>query len=66
MRLLGLDPVRQHTGWGRIVAHAYRLRFLAEGFVSTSAHDALADRLLILNKGLAETFAFLPPDEAAV
>ncbi|MFO0187403.1 MAG: crossover junction endodeoxyribonuclease RuvC, partial [Alphaproteobacteria bacterium] len=66
IRILGLDPGLQHTGWGLIETDGYRLRFVAEGVVSTSARDALGDRLLILHLGLAETFANLQPDEAAV
>jgi hypothetical protein len=62
----GLDPGLQHTGWGLIETDGYRLRFVAEGVVSTSARDALGDRLLILHQGLAETFANFQPDEAAV
>jgi hypothetical protein len=65
IRILGLDPGLQHTGWGLIESDGYRLRFVAEGVVSTSARDALGDRLLILHQGLAEAFANLQPDEAA-
>ena len=66
IRILGLDPGLQHTGWGLIESDGYRLRFVAEGVISTSARDALGDRLLILHQGLAEAFANLQPDEAAV
>jgi crossover junction endodeoxyribonuclease RuvC len=66
IRILGLDPGLQHTGWGLIESDGYRLRFVAEGVVSTSARDALGDRLLILHQGLAEALANLQPDEAAV
>jgi crossover junction endodeoxyribonuclease RuvC len=45
--ILGLDPGLQHTGWGLIESDGYRLRFVAEGVISTSARDALGDRLLI-------------------
>jgi Holliday junction resolvasome RuvABC endonuclease subunit len=65
IRILGLDPGLQHTGWGLIESDGYRLRFVAEGVISTSARDALGDRLLILHQGLAQAFANLQPDEAA-
>jgi len=33
MRLLGLDPGLQHTGWGVIEAEGSRLSFVAAGTV---------------------------------
>lgn len=66
IRILGLDPGLQHTGWGLIEHDGFRLRFLAEGVVSTLARDDLADRLLVLHRGLAAVLALHSPEEAAV
>lgn len=66
IRILGLDPGLRHTGWGLIEHDGFRLRFLAEGVVSTSAAAALPDRLLELHRGLAEVIALHLPEEAAV
>jgi crossover junction endodeoxyribonuclease RuvC len=66
IRILGLDPGLQHTGWGLIEHDGFRLRFLAEGVVSTTAAEALPDRLLALHRGLAEVIGRLAPEEAAV
>ena len=66
VRILGLDPGLQHTGWGLIEHDGFRLRFVAEGVVSTHAGEALADRLLALHRGLASLIGEWTPDEAAV
>jgi crossover junction endodeoxyribonuclease RuvC len=66
IRILGLDPGLQHTGWGLVEHDGFRLRFLADGVVSTSSGEELAARLLVLHRGLAEVIAQWTPDEAAV
>jgi crossover junction endodeoxyribonuclease RuvC len=66
MRLLGLDPGLQRTGWGLIEARGNALRFLAAGVVTTEpAHD-LASRLDTLYRGLQEVVARHRPQAAAV
>ena len=45
MRLLGLDPGLQRTGWGVIEAAGNRLGFLAAGVVVTDPDDKRAVRL---------------------
>jgi crossover junction endodeoxyribonuclease RuvC len=66
IRILGLDPGLQHTGWGLIEHDGFRLRFLADGVVSTAAQDELPRRLLTLHAGLAAVIGRWAPDEAAV
>jgi crossover junction endodeoxyribonuclease RuvC len=66
IRILGLDPGLQHTGWGLVEHDGFRLRFLGEGAVSTSAGDELPHRLLLLHRGLEAVIAEWTPDEAAV
>ena len=66
IRILGLDPGLQHTGWGLVEHDGFRLRFIADGVVSTRAGEELAQRLLALHRGLAEVIASWTPDEAAV
>ena len=66
VRILGLDPGLQHTGWGLIEHDGFRLRFRADGVVSTRADEDLPMRLLALHKGLAAVIAEWTPDEAAV
>ncbi len=66
VRILGLDPGLQHTGWGMVEHDGFRLRFLADGVISTTPQSALPERLLILHRGLAAVIAEWAPDEAAV
>ena len=66
MRLLGLDPGLQRTGWGVIEAHAHVLRFVAAGVVATDPGKDLALRLDALYRGLQEVVAGQAPDAAAV
>jgi crossover junction endodeoxyribonuclease RuvC len=66
IRILGLDPGLQHTGWGLVEHDGFRLRFCAEGVISTNAADDLPHRLLVLHQGLARVIAEQSPDEAAV
>jgi crossover junction endodeoxyribonuclease RuvC len=66
IRILGLDPGLQHTGWGLIEHDGFRLRFRGEGVISTSAEEDLPQRLLALHRGLAAVIAEWTPDEAAV
>jgi crossover junction endodeoxyribonuclease RuvC len=66
MRLLGLDPGLQRTGWGVIEADANRLRFLAAGVVVTDPGQELACRLDALYRGLKEVVADHTPELAAV
>jgi crossover junction endodeoxyribonuclease RuvC len=66
VRILGLDPGLQHTGWGLVEHDGFRLRFVADGVISTSAGDELHHRLLLLHRGLAQVIAEMAPDEAAV
>ena len=66
MRLLGLDPGLQRTGWGVIETAGSRLRYVAAGVVVTDPEDALALRLDALYRGLKEVVAGHAPDLAAV
>jgi crossover junction endodeoxyribonuclease RuvC len=66
MRLLGLDPGLQRTGWGLIEVLGNRLQFLEAGIVTTDpAHD-LAIRLDALYRGLQEVVLRHRPHAAAV
>jgi crossover junction endodeoxyribonuclease RuvC len=66
MRLLGLDPGLQRTGWGLIEARGNHLRFLEAGVVATDPAHALAVRLDALYRGLQEVVARHGPEAAAV
>ncbi|MBL6078542.1 crossover junction endodeoxyribonuclease RuvC [Belnapia sp. T18] len=66
VRLLGLDPGLQHTGWGMVESIGNRLRHLADGVISTDADQPLAERLCTLHRGLAALIEQWRPQEAAV
>lgn len=56
VRLIGLDPGLQKTGWGVIEADGNRLRFVAKGVVATDGGAPMASRLLELYRGLIAIF----------
>ncbi|MBO1077015.1 crossover junction endodeoxyribonuclease RuvC [Roseomonas marmotae] len=66
VRLLGLDPGLQHTGWGVVESTGNRLRHIADGVVSTSAELPLAERLCQIHRALNALMEIWKPDEAAV
>ena len=66
MRIIGIDPGLQRTGWGVIDARDNRLSFVAEGTVTSNAKLALAERLMQLHDGLVEVIETWSPQQAAV
>ncbi len=66
MRLLGLDPGLQISGWGIIDVEGNRLTHVADGVVRTNPKDSLAERLVQLYDGLVEVIDIYKPSEAAV
>lgn len=66
VRLLGLDPGLQHTGWGMVACAGNHLRHLGDGVISTDTGQELAARLAALHRALNELIAAWQPDEAAV
>jgi len=66
MRIIGLDPGLQHTGWGVIEAKGTHLHFLGAGVVHSDAKAGLAKRLVQLHDGLRLVLDQYEPEEAAV
>ena len=66
MRIIGIDPGLQTTGWGVIEATDNRLKHVADGIVRTTSNAELAQRLMELYDGLARVIRDFVPDEAAV
>lgn len=66
MRILGIDPGLQKTGWGIIESLDNRLRFLGCGLIKTQAALPLYARLAALDEGLAKVIHQWMPDQAAV
>jgi crossover junction endodeoxyribonuclease RuvC len=66
MRVIGIDPGLQNTGWGIVEADGNRLIHIANGAVhSTTAFDP-ASRLKQLHDGLVAVIDQYRPDAAAV
>jgi crossover junction endodeoxyribonuclease RuvC len=66
MRIIGLDPGLQHTGWGVIDQNGSRLSFVAAGRISSLASRPLAERLVEIHAGLNAVMDAHQPDAAAV
>jgi len=66
MRLLGLDPGLQKTGWGIVESHGTRLTHIANGTVTSDRKKSLAERLVELHDGLTEVLAEWQPHSCAV
>jgi crossover junction endodeoxyribonuclease RuvC len=66
MRIIGLDPGLQHTGWGVIDQEGSRLSFVAAGRISSVASQPLAERLAEIHAGLNAVIDAHQPQTAAV
>ena len=66
MRLIGFDPGLKNTGWGVIEHAGTRLRYVADGVVSSDPKADLATRLVQLHDGLVDVIRDMAPAEAAV
>ena len=66
MRIIGIDPGLQRTGWGVIDARDNRLSFVSEGTVTSNPKLPLADRLMELHDGLVGVIETWAPEQAAV
>ncbi|MFC3126226.1 crossover junction endodeoxyribonuclease RuvC [Pseudoroseomonas globiformis] len=66
VRLLGLDPGLQHTGWGVVESTGNRLRHIADGVISTTTEASLAERLCQIHRALNTLMELWQPEEAAV
>lgn len=65
MRILGVDPGLQVTGFGVIDKNGQRLAYVASGCVRTGRGE-LAERLQTLLEGLAEVIAAHRPQQVVV
>ena len=66
IRIIGIDPGLQNTGWGVIDRNGSSLSFVASGTVKSVKSHSLATRLCQLYEGLMEVVHEYKPDESAV
>lgn len=66
MRILGVDPGSERTGWGVIDASRGSCRLVAFGVVRSSPRDSFSRRLLHLADGLQEVIARYEPEVCSI
>ena len=68
MRILGIDPGLQTTGFGVVDAEGHRLHYVASGTITTRhmVRGNLPERLKVLFDGIGEIVARYEPASAAV
>ena len=66
MRILGIDPGLQKTGWGLVQSEGHALQFMTCGLIRTNPADDLPVRLSFLHRELCKVIEDFRPDTAAV
>ena len=66
MRVLGIDPGSETTGWGVIEGNARRYRLVEFGALRAPARGRFSARLLKISDGLEAVIARLTPDVCAI
>lgn len=66
MRILGIDPGLQKTGWGIINYHSNSLSYIASGVIKTNPKDTDPYRLAYLDTKLTQIIKEWDIDSAAV
>lgn len=66
MRILGLDPGLQRTGWGVIDSDGFHLKGIAAGVIATAAGQETALRLAHIHQELQKIIIQYKPEMAAV
>lgn len=66
MRILGIDPGLEHTGWGVIESQGSRISFLAAGVINTNPKNEIAQRLVKIDAELIKILELWKPESAAV
>ena len=66
MLIIGLDPGLGTTGWGIVAKSGNRLSHVANGQVKTDPSASLAERLVTLDRELAQVILAHRPDSGAV
>lgn len=66
MRVLGIDPGTQRTGWGVVERSARALLAVDAGVIALRTRDPLADRLEVVYDALDRLIADHAPDAIAV
>ena len=66
MRVLGIDPGSETTGWGVIEGDGRKYRLLEFGALKSSPNRSFSARLLSISNGIEEVIARYSPDTCAI
>lgn len=66
LKIIGLDPGLQITGWGLISIEGNRLKYLGHGVIKTNSSSPLPQRLSHLYQNIKDLMEMHLPHEAAV
>jgi crossover junction endodeoxyribonuclease RuvC len=66
VRVLGIDPGSETTGWGVVEGDSRSYRLVEFGVVKLSTSASFSSRLLKICRGLEEVIARLKPDACAI
>lgn len=66
MRIIGIDPGLQRTGWGIIEFKGNNLKHIAHGVVSTNVKLSTSERLKQISDGIQEKIALYKPQDSAI
>lgn len=66
MRILGIDPGLERTGWGIVDSRGHTLSFVASGVIRSKSSEGMAERLTRIDAELAAIVELHQPDVAAI
>lgn len=66
MRILGIDPGLQKTGWGIIESEGHKLSYVACGLIKTTVSLTLPERLKQIDDGMMDVIERFKPEQAAI
>jgi crossover junction endodeoxyribonuclease RuvC len=66
MIVMGIDPGTLHLGWGVLRGEGNRVIHLAHGVIDAPAGNSLAERLVLIDRGLDAVIAQYRPDVGSV
>lgn len=66
MRVLGIDPGSETTGWGVVEGEAHRYRLVEYGTIKSPPRDRFSKRLLKISDGIEAVIANHKPDVCSV
>lgn len=66
MKIIGIDPGLQKTGWGIIEVSGSSLKFISCGLIKPNPKEEIANRLKVLSEELHHVLSQFEPQAAAI